>query len=241
MRRCPICSLVLLMATTLGGCASHEHRSFLPREEFEAASESVPAAMIYSDLWHPRESTHLYLPRGEDDPGSVIHERSERDPEKDAFAVARDLVRREEPPVPMSVRWLRVESGSVILLRTQNLERGIELVFDPPLVLCLTTLASRHTSSTQVHEVETGKTGRANWTLELLGERITPAGQTELLLRTILEIRLGSSTVRRRTDRIIQKTNSGSGEPLHEETWETVSVFGLTVSSKSETLRTKPD
>ncbi|MFI4854486.1 MAG: hypothetical protein ACIAQF_05845 [Phycisphaerales bacterium JB065] len=240
MHRSSLLPVVMLIGVALGGCVHHAESSLLS-EDFEPATKPVPAALIYGDLWNPNGGTRVYLREARDESESAIHEHAGPNPENNAFAMARDLVRREGPPVPMSVRWLSVESGSVVLLRTQNLERGIELVFDPPLVLCPTTLASQHTSSTNVREVESGKTGRADWTLELLGERILPTGDTELLLRSILEIRLGSSTVRRRTDRIIQNTNSGSGEPLHEETWETVLVFGFTVSSKSETLRTKPD
>ncbi len=241
MARRTLIPAAILATAALPGCANHHSASSLLSEEFRPVSQAVPARVIYGELGVAENRVREFVLEDGGEEDAIVRQTCWIDLRQGGYTLERELIRADQQPVPLGTRWLDFESGAVVLLRTLNPDRDIQLIFDPPLVVCPAVLESEHASSTEVREVASGKTGEARWTIELLGERVTAAGETQLLVRSFLEIRLGSSTVRRRTDRIIQKTNSGSGEPLQEESLESVSVFGLTVRSESEKLRARPD
>lgn len=149
----------------------------------------------------------------------------------------------------LSSQSLRVEQGGIVQMQAStNHVRGIELIYEPPLLLTPQTLEWGHPfkASSDVIEIDartrtTSQRGTATLQLELVGLRESDDRQAqaskEFLVRTTLDVSLGRSRVQRTIDRTYRTAPDGTITLMHEKEQETVRAMGFTVSRSERSLR----
>lgn len=215
---------------------------------FIATNRALPGAAMYPALTAARPETLRF----ENEAGGLISERAVR--VEGSAGPAFRLERAEEVPGErspselISAQTLALEAdGSVVLIASENADRGLTLRFDPPLAVAPPTLRRDQPfeSRAAVREIdpttgEATRSGTAEYRLELIGEDAS-SGVPLLLIRSRLEIRLGRSVVTRTTDRVYRVKNESGLVLEHETATQIVTAMGFTVSRSEQTIRASPD
>lgn len=234
------------LIATLSACAKTPDSPSWLDAIMNPPTRTVVSASVYPDLFEERPTTRRYT----DDSGNTIIETTTSAEDSSLIRVERRLAPEDgsEPEI-LARRWFSTDpSGAVLLHRSLNPERDIEIVYAPPLVVAPPELrpGEAHESTTTIRSFEGGQTskpqpGTATYTLELLGERQLNDGVREAHVRSTITISLGRSVVTRRTDRLLLISETDLSTVLHEDTLETVRVFGLTVSTNRRSLASRLD
>ncbi|MFU8829044.1 MAG: hypothetical protein ACNA8P_06360 [Phycisphaerales bacterium] len=235
--------ITLLLAGLVAGCTTPAPHGVPDAETFVPGAQPISSRQFYPDLHTGEATTRTYA----SDSGFVIDRTAPASESGSGYRHERILAPTMDPESPSatlhSARLLASdESGTVVLLASSTPGRGIDLEYDPTLVVAPPLLlpGEPHEAQTRIHQIDpatgrTTQTGTATFKLELLGERSTQTGSS-LLIRSSFEIRLGRSVMRRQTDRIYRREASGDLTLEREEETETVSAMGLTISRTERSL-----
>ena len=241
-RLSPISALLGILLATIAGCARPSAVAPWPATATSPPRTGVASSEIYAQLFAGQPTSRTYT----DASGDLVVENVSRESET-LLRVERLLVPADDTPTTsLGTRWFSANpNGEVLLRRSYNPQRDIEIVYEPALVVAPETLrpGEAHASESAITSIEgnSRQTGSAAYELELVGERLAPGGTRETHIRSTLVLTLGRSTVTRRTDRLLSIDASGSSTVLREDSLETVRVFGLTVSTNRRSLASRLD